>query len=197
MDLVEYIVDRALGADVTLLQWLYVWTVIYPLAILYAKGPRYHSFGMWGGADAADICHDLSGFGASTWHEAPAACRREIAQRFDAFLIMVALACIALIGYHVCALLWYHCVIASFGLRRERMYATARQLAKMELMRKVATIESAPSTKGVLRQRHPPGYVLVPVPYDCEDRECRNTREAYQTFTANHGNAPTQPLVYD
>jgi hypothetical protein len=114
------------------LRWLYVWAFIYPLAVIYARGPRFHSVGMWAGADPSDVCAEMSGFSAKTWAspEQNAVCMREIARRFDAFVVSAVALVVAFALYHAVGAAWRHFVLAPLRVKRKVMIAEATESAK-------------------------------------------------------------------
>jgi len=70
---------------------------------LYLRGPTY--LGFWGGADAEDICADLTGTPSRTWRVDIASCADIIERRYQSFRVLVSFA-------FLCVVLWQVLVTA-------------------------------------------------------------------------------------
>jgi len=83
------ILGAAWYTTVEIVFWLYNRLLLWPLATLYFNGPSFYQWGFWGGAEAADICAQLTSASADFWQRNPDACTEIIYKRLQAFVIGV------------------------------------------------------------------------------------------------------------
>lgn len=116
----------AAGAEVA-----HTYLVVWPLAVLYLKGPSVHGYGMWGGAAPQDICIRTGAMRLADWSAlgagaADARCMDELRRRLDALVVAFWFVVSLLLLYKLVCEPWRSWMTASAALCRHAALAVAR-----------------------------------------------------------------------
>ena len=67
----------------------YYYLFLWPLSMVYLHGPVLYEWGFWGGADAADICAQLSKASSKFWLNNEDGCAEIVNKRLQSFVVGV------------------------------------------------------------------------------------------------------------